>query len=97
MKINILGYTLSVQRTELTPRQVELKAMEDSERESLINIDAQNNHISFLENVYDAYEEKELTEKMEQTKSSIEAAENTLIQWTVQLETVKLWYLNNIK
>ena len=92
MKLNILGYTLTAQRTLLTPEQVELKKMVDSERESLINITAQDNQILFLENMLEAYTLHQMEDKMEQTKSSLEAARNTLLQWEVQLVTIEEWY-----
>jgi len=92
MKLNILGYTLIAQRTLLTPEQVELKKMVDSERESLINITAQDNQILFLENMLEAYTLHQMEDKMEQTESSLEAARNTLLQWEVQLVTIEEWY-----
>lgn len=95
MKINILGYTLSIQRRELTPEEVERSGMVEKERECLINITSQNNQLDFLANILDKYTGLEKKEKIEQTQTSIEAAENTLTQWTVQLETIKLWKIKN--
>lgn len=91
MKISILGYTLTAQKTQPTPEQVEAYAMKELERDCRINITAQGNQLDFLHNILDVYKEQEKDEKITQTEASIEAAENTRTQWTVQLETINLW------
>jgi len=40
----------------------------------------------------EAYTLHQMEDKMEQTKSSLEAARNTLLQWEVQLVTIEEWY-----
>jgi hypothetical protein len=94
MKIKTLGYVFSVQKQLPTPEQVEIASMEEKERDCQINITAQINQIKFLENIYERYAELELEEKMDQTNMSLEAAQNTLTQWEVQLETIEQWYEN---
>ncbi len=92
MKINTLGYTLTLKKTLPTPEQVEVDQMKEGERDAYININAQINQIAFLKNMYEAYEEAELTDKMTQTETSLEAAENTLLQWETKLYTINEWY-----
>jgi hypothetical protein len=94
MKIKTLGYVFSVQKQLPTPEQVEYDKMEEGAREANINIDAQDNQIHFLENMYDAYEELQEEEKMTQTETSLEAAKNTRLQWEVKLHTIQEWYNN---
>jgi len=94
MKLNILGYTLSLKQTQPSPEQVERDQMEEGERDAYININAQLNQIAFLENMYQSYEMAEMTEKMTQTETTLEAAKNTLMQWEVKLDTIEQWYQN---
>jgi hypothetical protein len=92
MKINTLGYTLTLNKTLPSPEQVEATQMEEGERDAYININAQLNQIAFLENMYEAYEEAELTDKMTQTETSLDAARNTLLQWETKLYTINEWF-----
>ena len=92
MKIKILGYVLSLKKQLPTPEEVEILSIEEKERECLINITSQENQLKFLANILDVYKERKMKEKIEQTEVSIEAANNTLIQWTVQLHTIQEWH-----
>ena len=95
MKINILGYTLTAQRTLPTPEQVEAYAMKELERDCFINITAQTNQLNFLYNVLEVHDANEDEEKKEQTETAIKGATNTRLQWTVQLETIEAWKIMN--
>ena len=92
MKIKILGYVLSAQRELPTPEEVEAYSMEEKERDCLINITAQENQIKFLNNILVHQTEMKKKENMKQTETAITAAENTLLQWTVQLQTIEEWH-----
>ena len=94
MKTNILGYTLTLKKSQPTPDQVELNQMEEGERDAYINITAQLNQITFLENMLEVYTDRQMEEKMSQTETSLEAAQNTLLQWETKLLTIEEWYYN---
>ena len=92
MKINTLGYTLTLKKTLPTPEQVERDKMEEGERDAYININAQLNQIAFLKNMLEVYTDRQMEEKMSQTETSLEAAQNTLLQWETKLLTIEEWY-----
>ena len=92
MKLNILGYTLSLKQTQPSPEQVERDQMEEGERDAYININAQLNQIAFLKNMLEVYTDRQMEEKMSQTETSLEAAQNTLLQWETKLRTIEEWY-----
>ena len=69
--------------------------MDTEEREAHINITSQNNQIAFLNNILDAYYDRDDKDKVEQTSSSLEAAHNTLLQWETKLATIGLWRIKN--
>ena len=92
MKINTLGYTLTLKKTPPTPEQVEVDQMKEGERDAYININAQLNQIAFLENMLEVYTDRQMEEKMSQTETSLEAAQNTLLQWETKLLTIEEWY-----
>ena len=92
MKINTLGYTLTLKKTLPTPDQVEIDQMKEGERDAYININAQLNQIAFLENMLEVYTDRQMEEKMSQTETSLEAAQNTLLQWETKLLTIEEWY-----